>query len=180
MRQRLQLAATMLGDPGVLILDEPANGLDPEGIAWLRGFLQHHAAQGRTVLVSSHVQSEVAQTVEDVVIIARGRLVRACPLDELGGERGAAVVVRTPGPEALQAALASGPEDVAVSTEPDGALRVTGAAARYVGHVAFAAGVELHELREASTELEDVFLSLTRDEPAAQPVVDGATAEVEQ
>ena len=80
MRQRLQLAAAMLGDPGVLILDEPANGLDPEGIAWLRGFLRHLASQGRTVLVSSHVLAEVEQTVEDVVIVARGRLVRASPL----------------------------------------------------------------------------------------------------
>ncbi|HEU4675145.1 MAG TPA: ATP-binding cassette domain-containing protein, partial [Motilibacteraceae bacterium] len=83
MRQRLALAAALLGDPQVLLLDEPANGLDPAGIAWLRGFLRHLAAEGRTVLVSSHVLSEVAQTVDDVVIIARGRLVRTASLAEL-------------------------------------------------------------------------------------------------
>ncbi len=83
MRQRLQLAAALLGDPGVLVLDEPANGLDPEGIAWLRAFLRHLAGQGRTILVSSHMLSEVEQTVDDVVIIARGRFVRACPLADL-------------------------------------------------------------------------------------------------
>ena len=105
MRQRLQLAAALLGDPGVLVLDEPGNGLDPEGIAWLRAFLRHLASEGRTVLVSSHVLSEVEQTVDDVVIIARGQLVRACPLTELT-EASHGVVVRTPQTAQLTAALA--------------------------------------------------------------------------
>ncbi len=157
MRQRLQLAAAMLGDPGVLLLDEPANGLDPEGIAWLRGFLRHLAGQGRTVLVSSHVLAEVEQTVQDVVIIAGGRLVRACPLAELRGSAGG-VVVRTPDPEALRAALP--PESV--RAQDDGTLLVSGLEPHAVGHAAFVAGVELHELRAATTELEDVFLELTR------------------
>ena len=176
MRQRLQLAAAMLGDPGVLILDEPANGLDPEGIAWLRGFLRHLASQGRTVLVSSHVLAEVEQTVDDVVIVARGRLVRASPLAELRGD-GAHVVVRTPDPAGLERSLATGSTPATVTAQPDGSLLVDGVAAAAVGHAAFVAGVELHELRTATTELEDVFLSLTRDEPvAADPAAPAGAA----
>ncbi len=169
MRQRLALAAALLGDPPVLLLDEPANGLDPEGIAWLRGFLRHLAGQGRTVLVSSHVLSEVQQTVDDVVIITRGRLVRQAPLADLEGAR--AVVVRTPTPQPLVAALT----DVGLVAEPDdttgaggpveGALRVPGTTPERVGAVAFAAGVELHELRAAGSDLESIFLALTADTP---------------
>ncbi len=103
MRQRLGLAATLLGDPRVLILDEPANGLDPQGIRWLRDFLRGMAAEGRTVLVSSHVLAEVAQTVDDVVVIHRGRLVDQGPVSRLTA--GGHVLVRTPKPEELRAAL---------------------------------------------------------------------------
>jgi ABC-2 type transport system ATP-binding protein len=158
MRQRLALAAALLGDPPVLLLDEPANGLDPEGIAWLRGFLRHLATQGRTVLVSSHVLSEVEQTVDDVVIIARGRLVRQASLADLEG--GPAVVVRTPTPEPLRAALAG----AGLRAAPDGdRLRVADAAPAQVGALAFSAGVELHELRPAESDLEAIFLQLTTD-----------------
>ncbi|MEO6822538.1 MAG: ATP-binding cassette domain-containing protein [Candidatus Nanopelagicales bacterium] len=167
MRQRLQLAAALLGDPGVLVLDEPANGLDPEGIAWLRVFLRGLAAQGHTVLLSSHVLAEVEQTVDDVVIVARGRLVRACPLTELTEEQGARVLVRTPDEAALRAALTDGSVLVTVTAAESGGSYVTGASAEYVGHLAFTAGVELHELRTLSTELETVFLSLTADRPSA-------------
>ncbi|MFN0283085.1 MAG: ATP-binding cassette domain-containing protein [Kineosporiaceae bacterium] len=160
MRQRLALAAALLGDPSVLLFDEPANGLDPEGIAWLRGFLRHLASQGRTVLVSSHVLSEVEQTVDDVVIIAHGRLVRQASLADLEG--GPSVVVRTPTPEPLRAALA----DAGLQATPDGdGLRVADAAPAQVGALAFAAGVELHELRAAASDLEAIFLQLTADQP---------------
>jgi ABC-2 type transport system ATP-binding protein len=159
MRQRLQLAAALLGDPGVLVLDEPANGLDPEGIAWLRSFLRYLAGQGRTVLVSSHVLSEVEQTVDDVVIIAKGRLVRACPLEELTNDH-THVVVRTPTPRQLADALATHAPGAVVTTE-DGALHVVDADAATIGHIAFGAQVELHELRPAASDLEQVFLSLT-------------------
>jgi len=159
MRQRLQLAAALLGDPGVLVLDEPANGLDPEGIAWLRAFLRYLAGEGRTVLVSSHVLSEVEQTVDDVVIIANGRLVRACPLSELTTGR-AHVVVRTPSPDALAAALAASAPGSEVAHE-DGALLVSGLDAAAVGRIAYGAGVELHELRPGTDDLEQVFLALT-------------------
>ncbi len=163
MRQRLALAAALLGDPPVLLLDEPANGLDPEGIAWLRGFLRYLAGQGRTVLVSSHVLSEVEQTVDDVVIIARGRLIRQAPLTELQGAR--TTLARTPTPDRLLAALAA----AGLSAVPAGqaALRVTGAEAARVGALAFAAGVELHELRTDDGDLESIFLSLTADGNAA-------------
>jgi ABC-2 type transport system ATP-binding protein len=161
MRQRLALAAAMLGDPPVLIFDEPANGLDPEGIRWLRELLRHLAQQGRTVLLSSHVLSEVQQTVDDVVIVARGKLVSAGPLAELEGR--SATVVRTPTRERLRQVLAdAGLRAVPVPGEPDGALRVPDAGPESVGRLAHAGGVELHELRLEASDLEATFLALTR------------------
>ncbi len=160
MRQRLQLAAALLGDPGVLVLDEPANGLDPEGIAWLRAFLRHLASEGRTVLVSSHVLSEVEQTVDDVVIIAKGTLVRACPLSDLT-EHGSRLVVRTPHGDALTAAVLAGSPDAHVVPQADGSLLVENVEAALVGRAALEARAELHELRPATSDLEEVFLSLT-------------------
>jgi ABC-2 type transport system ATP-binding protein len=175
MRQRLALAAALLADPQVLILDEPANGLDPQGIAWLRGFLRHLAGQGRTVLVSSHVLAEVALTADDVVILARGRLVRACPLAELVAGTTSRVVVRSPAlgelSQALQAGV-DGAHPTAVREEQDGLgvrLLVEGVPAAVVGRAALRAGVELHELREEQTDLEEVFLSLTGDDRPAGP-----------
>jgi ABC-2 type transport system ATP-binding protein len=163
MRQRLALAQALLGDPPVLILDEPANGLDPAGIAWLRGFLRALAAEGRTILVSSHVLSEVKQTVDDVVVITRGRLVRQGALADLDSGP-SAVLVRTPSPELLRGSL---PGDH-VEALPDGRLRVRGRTPQEVGHLAFTAGVELHELSPEASDLEQVFLALTTD--AGQPV----------
>jgi ABC-2 type transport system ATP-binding protein len=165
MRQRLALAAALLGDPPVLLFDEPANGLDPEGIVWLRNYLRYLASEGRTVLVSSHVLSEVEQTVDDVIIIARGRLIRQAPLADLEGER--ATLVTSPTPDRLAAALAAS----GLAGEPigDGALRVRGALPAQVGALAFRAEVEVHELRQAESDLESVFLSLTRDNGAPPP-----------
>jgi ABC-2 type transport system ATP-binding protein len=160
MRQRLALAQALLGDPPVLVLDEPANGLDPAGIAWLRHFLRARAGEGRTVVISSHVLSEVQQTVDDVVVIARGRLVRQGALADLEGGP-AAVLVRTPTPALLRDALAS----YAV-TEVDGRLRVEGGTTDEVGHLAHAAGVELHELTAEASDLEKVFLRMTSEVPA--------------
>jgi ABC-2 type transport system ATP-binding protein len=163
MRQRLGLAATLLGDPRVLVLDEPANGLDPQGIRWLRDFLRGLAAEGRTVLVSSHVLSEVAQTVDDVVVIHRGRLVEQGPVTRLTA--GGHVVARSPRAGELRAAL----ERAGLDVTTDGELLVIDAddPAR-VGDVAHAAGLPLHELTTRATSLEEAFLALTRDEePAA-------------
>jgi ABC-2 type transport system ATP-binding protein len=158
MRQRLALAQALLGDPPVLVLDEPANGLDPAGIAWLRQFLRALAQEGRTVVVSSHVLSEVQQTVDDVVVIARGRLVRQGTLADL--ETGpAAVLVRTPTPSLLRDALGS----TYPVTEVDGRLRVEGGTTDQVGHLAHGAGVELHELSAEASDLERVFLRMTTE-----------------
>jgi ABC-2 type transport system ATP-binding protein len=159
MRQRLGLAAALLGDPGVLLLDEPANGLDPEGIAWLRRLIRHQADQGRTVLVSSHVLAEVAQTVDQVVIIARGRLVTQSSLADLVAGADAAVRVRTPQAEALRERLAAG--GAAVRLDGPDQLVVTGVTTEQVGRAAAAAGVVLHEMRFERSNLEEVFLELT-------------------
>ena len=167
MRQRLGLAATLLGDPRILVLDEPANGLDPQGIRWLRDFLRGMAREGRTVLVSSHVLAEVAQTVDDVVVIHHGRLVEQGPVETLTAA-GAGVLVRSPRPDELRSALYR--EGLTASVTPNGALVVEGVDAARVGDIAFAAGVPLHELSPRSTSLEEAFLALTSDPgPAAAP-----------
>jgi ABC-2 type transport system ATP-binding protein len=161
MRQRLGIAAALLGDPHVLILDEPANGLDPEGIRWMRDLLKALAAEGRTVLVSSHLLSEMQQLADDVVIVAAGRLIRQGPVDDVLGSMGAAVQVRvrTPDPGRLTAALAG--FSPGITPMPDGALLVSGMEAATIGHAAFSAGVELHELTGERADLEQVFLQLT-------------------
>ena len=176
MRQRLGLATALLGDPRVLILDEPGNGLDPEGMAWLRRLLRHLAdTERRTVLVSSHVLSEVELTVDRVVIIARGRLVREATLDELHRLGGAAtVLVRSPTPEALAAALA--PLGVRLAPGAGGCTEVIGATAEAVGRAAWAANVELHELTPGRSNLEQVFLELT-GESTGHPPGQAAAAE---
>ena len=162
MQQRLALGVALLGDPGILVLDEPANGLDPQGIRWLRDFLRAMAAEGRTVLVSSHVLAEVAQTVDDVVVIHRGRLVQQGPVQSLTAA-GAGVLVRTPRPDVLRTALDRA--GLTAVEAPDGALVVDGGEAAQVGEIAFAAGVPLHELAPRSTSLEEAFLALTTDAP---------------
>jgi ABC-2 type transport system ATP-binding protein len=159
MRQRLGLAATLLGDPRVLVLDEPANGLDPRGIRWLRDFLRTMAAEGRTVLVSSHVLAEVAQTVDDVVVIHKGRMVTQGPVSQLTS-RGT-VLVRTPQPDELQAALRRAGLDVTV--QDDGALLVDSGDAAGIGELAHAAGTPLHELTPLAASLEEAFLALTSE-----------------
>jgi ABC-2 type transport system ATP-binding protein len=146
----------------VLILDEPANGLDPEGIRWMRDMLRSLAAAGRTVLVSSHLLSEVQQLADDVVIIASGRLIRQGAVDDVvnGMTDAVRVRARTPKPDELAAALADA-AGATVTRAEDGALTVTGADAPTVGRAALAAGVELHELVTERPDLEHVFLELT-------------------
>jgi ABC-2 type transport system ATP-binding protein len=165
MRQRLALATTLLGDPQVLLLDEPANGLDPEGIAWLRHFLRYLAGQGRTVLVSSHVLSEVEQTVDDVVIISRGRLVHESSLAEL--EARARPAVRISSPDAAGLAALIDAQGWGPVTRFDGPTTATvyDRHCPEVGDAAFARGLPLHELTPAGTSLEALFLQLT-GEPA--------------
>lgn len=157
MRQRLGLAAALIGDPRLLVLDEPANGLDPEGIRWLRGFLRHLASEGRTVLISSHLLQEVEQTVDDVVIISNGRLVREGTVGDL---RGAATsLVRTTDSDTLLGALRVA--DVRATTQEDGGIVAETEDLRLIGDVAMRAGVPIHELRPLAADLEELFFSLT-------------------
>jgi ABC-2 type transport system ATP-binding protein len=160
MRQRLGLAGALLGDPELLILDEPANGLDPEGVRWLRDFLRAFASEGRTVLVSSHVLAEVAQTVDQVLIINHGHLVIESSLQQLTTRVGGSVRVRTPQPDRLHDALRS---EHLEATRADDTLHVRGADSERVGEIAFAAGVSLHELVTEGSSLEEIFLELTSE-----------------
>jgi ABC-2 type transport system ATP-binding protein len=162
MRQRLGLASALLGEPDVLVLDEPANGLDPEGVQWLRRFLRGFAANGGTVLVSSHQLAEMAQTVDDVVIISRGRLVTQSPLDELARRDG--VRVRTPQPSALVAALAA--EGISADEVGPETLVVLGTTSEAVGLAAAAAEVVIYEMTPERFDLEELFLELTSPDGA--------------
>ncbi len=157
MRQRLGLAAALLGDPEVLILDEPANGLDPQGIHWLRDFLRRLAAEGRTILLSSHVLAEVAQTVDRVVIIHRGRLIREASMSELDAMATGAARVRSPDTERLAELLTQQGVGARLS---EGVLLVDATTER-IGELAAAHGVVLHELTSERASLEEVFLELT-------------------
>jgi ABC-2 type transport system ATP-binding protein len=161
MGQRLGIAAALLGDPDVLLLDEPVNGLDPEGIRWVRELLRDLADEGRTVLVSSHLMSEMEDTADHLVVLGRGRLLADLPMAELLGAH-ASVRVRTPQAPALADALrrAGG----RVELEIDGALRVEGLDLIEVGDVAFVADVRLHELSRVTASLEAAYLALTDDD----------------
>ena len=161
MRQRLALAAALLGDPAVLILDEPANGLDPEGIVWMRGFLREYADGDRTVLVSSHVLTEMQQLVDHVVILNRGGLVRQGSLAELSATQ-PRVVVRTPDIEQLLRGLrATFPSGIRAEPIGPDTLEIRDLPAPEIGRVALAIGVELHELTPVAGDLERVFFDLT-------------------
>jgi ABC-2 type transport system ATP-binding protein len=160
MRQRLALAAALLGDPQVLILDEPANGLDPEGVHWLRQFVRSLGDEGRTVMVSSHLLAEVAQTVDDVVVIAKGRLVRQAPLAELtAGAHPGGVRVRTPQVAELRAALEA--RHIQASARGEDEVLILGATTEAVGNAVAQAGVVIYEMRLEEPNLEDAFLELT-------------------
>lgn len=158
MRQRLGLAAAVLGDPPVLVLDEPANGLDPQGIRWLRDLLRTRAANGNTVFVSSHLLAEMEQLADEVVVINRGRLVTTGAISDL---RNAGTSVRTPSPESLTTILETAGGTVHVRT--DGSLVVRGLPTAEIGERAFTAGIALHELYPYAGSLEELFLGWTDD-----------------
>jgi ABC-2 type transport system ATP-binding protein len=162
MTQRLGMAAALLGDPGVLLLDEPVNGLDPEGVVWIRTLLRGLAAEGRTVFVSSHLMSEMAMTADHVIVIGRGRLIADTSVQELirrgsGGQ----VRVRSPNADRLAGLLRA--DGAAVEMGADGAMVVRGADAAAVGELAARHGIALHELVAQEASLEAVFMDLTRD-----------------
>lgn len=163
MGQRLGIAAALLGDPETLILDEPVNGLDPEGVLWVRQLARSLAAEGRAVFISSHLMSEMALTADRVVVMGRGRVLADTALEDLvasGTER--SVSVRTPDPEGLRTAIA-GP-DVSIGYEQDGSLLVRGIGAEQIGEAAAASGVVLHQLASTEASLEQAYLALTHDE----------------
>jgi ABC-2 type transport system ATP-binding protein len=162
MSQRLGIAAALLGDPRVVILDEPVNGLDPDGVLWIRHLLKDLAAQGRTVLVSSHLMSEMALVAERIVVIGRGRLLADTTVDDLVARIGdGAVLVRSPDATALADALLATGATVS-STEP-GALLVTGASAERIGDLARDHRLAVHELTPHRASLEEAYLELTRE-----------------
>jgi ABC-2 type transport system ATP-binding protein len=162
MAQRLGIAAALLGDPRVVMLDEPVNGLDPDGVQWIRELLRGLAAEGRTVFVSSHLMSEMALTADQLVVIGRGRLIADLPVAQLIDHASQdAVRVRTPDAARL-AALLAGP-GIAVTTPEAGTLEVEGASAEAVGEIARRHGLVLHELTRRRATLEEAFMALTRD-----------------
>jgi ABC-2 type transport system ATP-binding protein len=161
MGQRLGLAAALLGDPDVLVLDEPVNGLDPEGIRWVRDLLRDLAAEGRTVLVSSHLMSEIEETADHLVVLGQGRLLADLPMADLLG-RHAAVRVRSPQASLLARALERA--GARIDILDDGALWIEGMDIVGVGDVAFLSGLRVHELTEITESLEDAYLALTQDD----------------
>ncbi|MGI5192623.1 ABC transporter ATP-binding protein [Streptomyces sp. CA-288835] len=179
MGQRLGIASALLGDPQVVMLDEPVNGLDPEGVLWIRNLLKDLADRGRTVFVSSHLMSEMALIAEDLIVIGRGRLLSAGPLaDFIAGSSTRSVRVRSPRAADLRALLLG--DGVSVSTSEPGVLDVTGLEAAEIGERAAAAGLVLHELFRQEASLEEAFMELTRDSveyhaTSAEPVTTGRT-----
>jgi ABC-2 type transport system ATP-binding protein len=161
MSQRLGIATAMLGDPPVLLLDEPVNGLDPEGIRWVRRMMRSLAAEGRAVLVSSHLMSEMETTADHVLVIGRGRLLADMPIGEFTTRGSGFVRVVTPEPDRLREHLTRG--GATIDPGPDGALHVRGVDNVEIATVAAAAGVLLHELTPQRASLEETFMELTYD-----------------
>ena len=169
MTQRLGLAAALLGDPPVLLCDEPINGLDPDGILWIRTLLRRLAAEGRTVFVSSHLMSEMALTADHLIVVGRGRLIADASTTEII-ERSSrnSVLVRSPAAEQLTALLESRQAQVEVDPA-DGALTVTGVDAAMIGDLAAANNIALHELSPRRASLEAAFMELTHDSVDFRP-----------
>jgi len=163
MGQRLGVAAALLGDPATVILDEPANGLDPEGIRWIRNLLKGLASEGRTVFLSSHLMSEMEQTAEHLIVIGRGRLIADTDVASFvsTASSGAPVRVRAAQPQALAVALTTG--GGRTETMDDGALRIFGLTSERIGEIAAAQHLVLHELTPIQVSLEDAFMSITKD-----------------
>ncbi len=163
MGQRLGIASALLGDPQTLILDEPVNGLDPEGVLWVRNLTKYLASQGRTVFLSSHLMSEMAQTADHLIVVGRGRVLADAPVAEvIAGAHGSKVRVRSPRADRLEKLLRS--SGAIVTATDSGLLEVSGSSTEQIGDVAAAAGLPLHELTAVGSSLEDAYLQLTADE----------------
>jgi ABC-2 type transport system ATP-binding protein len=162
MSQRLGIAATMLGDPKVLMFDEPVNGLDPEGILWIRNLMKALANEGRTVFVSSHLMSEMENTADHLIVIGRGKLIAATSMKEfVASASGASVRVRTPSADQLVRAVTA--KGATTSTDDDGSIEVRGMTTEQIGDLAFGEGIRLHELTTVRASLEEAFMELTAD-----------------
>ena len=167
MGQRLGIAAALLGDPQVLILDEPVNGLDPDGVLWVRNLVRGLAAEGRTVLLSSHLMSEMAQTADHVIVLGRGRVIADAPIADLLGSATPRVRVTSPEATRLVHLLRTTPPatgELTIEVETAGTLVVSGLDARQIGRLCARQGIELHQLAPLTGSLEDAYLALTRDE----------------
>ncbi|WP_432836022.1 ABC transporter ATP-binding protein [Dactylosporangium sp. CA-092794] len=172
MGQRLGIAAALLGDPKVLMFDEPVNGLDPEGILWIRNLMRSLAAEGRTVLVSSHLMSEMEHTADHLLVIGRGRMIADCTVREFI-DRNSALAVRARTPDAARLADLVTRDGGKVAPEPDGALLITELPLPRVGDLAFDNGVRLHELAPLQASLEQAFMELTKDSVEYQAAIPG-------
>jgi ABC-2 type transport system ATP-binding protein len=161
MGQRLGIASALLADPGTVILDEPINGLDPEGVRWVRNLLKDLAGEGRTVFLSSHLMAEMAQTAEHVIVVGRGKLIADVDTEDLLAGASASVVVRSPEAEQLRQVLA-GPDVTVTAVEP-GVLQIRGISTDQVGEAARGHGFAIYELRLEQASLEDVFMTMTSD-----------------
>ena len=175
MGQRLGIASALLGDPGTLLLDEPVNGLDPEGVRWIRRLLRSLADEGRSVLISSHLMSEMALTADRLIVVGRGRLIAEGSVEDIVRRTSSGHVrVDTAQPERLRVLLVDRGADV--STQDDGTFAVTGLDARDVGTVAATAGIALYELSSQSASLEEAFMELTHDAAEYTTTIQGAAA----
>jgi ABC-2 type transport system ATP-binding protein len=162
MSQRLGIAATLLGDPKIVMFDEPVNGLDPEGILWIRNLMKALATEGRTVFVSSHLMSEMENTADHLIVIGRGRLIADCTMkDFVARASGAAVRVRTPSADQLIRAVSA--KGATAGPGDEGSIEVRGLSAEQVGDLAFGEGIRLHELTTVRASLEEAFMELTAD-----------------
>jgi len=162
MSQRLGIAATMLGDPKMLMFDEPVNGLDPEGILWIRNLMKALASEGRTVFVSSHLMSEMENTADHLIVIGRGKLIADCTMKEfIARSSGTSVRVRTPSAGQLIAAIAA--KGATASSDESGSIEVRGMSTEQIGDLAFSEGIRLHELTMVRASLEEAFMELTAD-----------------
>ena len=162
MGQRLGIAAALLGDPATLLLDEPVNGLDPDGVRWVRTFVRELAAEGRTVLLSSHLMSEMSQTADHLIVLGRGRILADAPIADLMARGGSRVTVASP--RAADLAPLVRARGGTVTGQADGRFETTGLPAADIGEIAAAAGISLHELTTVGSSLEEVYMAMTADD----------------
>jgi ABC-2 type transport system ATP-binding protein len=175
MSQRLGIAATLLGDPKMLMFDEPVNGLDPEGILWIRNLMKALASEGRTVFVSSHLMSEMENTADHLIVIGRGRMIADCTMREfVARASGASVLVRTPSTDQLVQAVSA--KGATAGVDDDGSIEVRGMTTEQIGDLAFSEGIRLHELTTVRASLEEAFMELTADSVEYRADVPGQRA----